>query len=254
MKKVLLTVAGFDPSSGAGATLDLKVFNHFGFYGLAVLTSITVQNSSKVYSFKALAPELILEQYRKLKSDFKLSGIKIGMLGRSKAISAIEEIVSENRKLPIVLDPVLRSTSGKWLIEKKDIPELIKAMSGKIALITPNLDEASLILGEKIKTVENMKQAARRISQLTRSACLLKGGHLKNKAVDVFFDRRDFHLFEKNKLRSEVHGTGCFLSSAILCFLAQGLSLTEACQKASETISQFIHSPLLLSRRPLFDI
>lgn len=254
MKNVLLTVAGFDPSSGAGATLDLRVFNHFGFYGLAVLTAITIQNSFQVYGFKPLSAELILEQYRKLKADFKLAGIKVGMLGSRKAISAVEEIVSDNNNLPVVIDPVFRSSSGQWLLEKKYIQKYLQSIRGKITLFTPNLNEASLILGEKIDTVEDMEQAARRISQLTRSACLLKGGHLMDKVVDVFYDGHQIHLFKKKKLPAEVHGTGCFLSSAILCFLAEGLPLTEACKKASMTIHRFLHSPLLLGHRPLFDL
>jgi hydroxymethylpyrimidine/phosphomethylpyrimidine kinase len=254
MKKVLLTVAGFDPCSGAGATLDLRVFHHFGFYGLAVLTSITVQNSFKIYGFKSISPELILDQYCRLRADFKPSGIKIGMLGKSRAIPAIEEIVSENKKLPIVIDPVFKSSSGKWLLEKKYIQKYIQAISGKITLITPNLNEASLIAGSKIETVDGMKKASERISHLTESACLIKGGHLKDKAVDVLYDRKRFHFFEKKKLQIKVHGTGCFLSSAILCFLAQGLSLTEACHKASLSIEKFLNSPLHLARNPLLDI
>jgi len=254
MKKALLTVAGFDPSSGAGATLDLRVFSHFGFYGLAVLTAITVQNSFKVYGFQPVPAELILAQYHKLRVDFNLSGIKIGMLGHRQAIPAIEKILAENKKLPIIIDPVLKSSSGRWLFEKKYIQEYISAIKGKITLITPNLDEASLITGIKIETIEDMKKASETISQMTESACLLKGGHLKDKAADILYDRKKFHFFEKKKLQIKVHGTGCFLSSVILCFLAQGDSLTEACRQASISIDKFLSSPLRLARKPLLYI
>jgi len=254
MKKALLTIAGFDPTSGAGATLDLKVFHHFGFYGLAVLSAITIQSSSHVFRVKALSADLLLEQYRKLQADFKLSGLKLGMIGTGSNLRAVEEIISENQKQPRVVDPVFRSSSGKWLLEKKYISLYLQVLSGRITLITPNLDEASLLLERKIKTVKEMEEAARNLSYLTDSAALVKGGHLQDKAIDVLYDGRNLFHFEKKKLPFEVHGTGCFLSSAILCFLADGLSLSEACQKASSTIYHFIQSSIKISNRRLFDI
>lgn len=253
-RQILLTVAGFDPGSGAGATLDLRVFHHFGYYGLAVLTTLTIQNSFKVYDLKPLPASFILEQYRKLKSDFVFSGIKIGMLGSGQAIYAIEEIISENQNWPVVVDPVFRSSSGRWLLEKKYIASYLKSLTGKIALLTPNLNEASLIVGQKVETVEEMKEAARKISELIGSACLIKGGHLQDQAVDVLYDGCNFHLFSKKKFTADVHGTGCFLSSTILCFLASGLTLSEACKRASQTIHRLLRSPLLLGRRPVLDI
>ncbi|MGB9894216.1 MAG: bifunctional hydroxymethylpyrimidine kinase/phosphomethylpyrimidine kinase, partial [Candidatus Saccharicenans sp.] len=229
MRKVLLTIAGFDPSSGAGASLDLKVFSHFGYYGLAVLTSVTIQNSYKVYDYLTLPTWFVRQEYKKLITDFNLSGIKIGMLGQGKIISVIKEIVSENKERPLVVDPVFCSSSGHWLLPEKDIDRYLKAIRGKITLITPNLFEAGLIIGEKITSLREMQEAARKISDRTLSACLVKGGHLKEKAVDVLYDGQKIHNLKKKKLSFEVHGTGCFLSSAILCFLATGLPVAEAC-------------------------
>ncbi len=254
MKKVLLTVAGFDPSSGAGATLDLKVFSYFGFYGLAILTSVTVQNSYKVYEFLSLPANLVRKKYQKLKIDFKISGLKIGMLGRASIIPVVEEIVSENRHLPIVVDPVLRSSSGRWLLERNRIFEYLKAIKGKIKLITPNLIEASLITGQKIRTLPDMKDSARKIAEITGAACLIKGGHLLEEAADVLYDGFRFSLIRKKKLPIEVHGTGCFLSSAILCFLVEGYPLPLACRKASLAITRFLKDPLKLSCRSLIDL
>ncbi|MGQ9801240.1 MAG: bifunctional hydroxymethylpyrimidine kinase/phosphomethylpyrimidine kinase [Candidatus Saccharicenans sp.] len=254
MRKTLLTVAGFDPSSGAGATLDLRVFRRYGYHGVAVLTALTIQNSSRVYGYRTLSPQLVLEQYRRLKSDFRLSGIKIGMLGSKKLIPVVGEIAGDNRSLPLVVDPVFRSSSGRWLLEKSGLRPYLKALSEKISLFTPNLNEASLILGERIDRVEKMEEAARRIADLTSSACLVKGGHLTGMAVDVLFDGRDFFHFRKKKLPLAVHGSGCFLSSALLCFLAEGCSLPEACRRASAEIYRRLKAPLTISRRPLFDI
>lgn len=247
-------MAGFDPSSGAGATLDLRVFRHFGYHGLAVLTAITIQNSSRVYSYRSLSPALVLEQYRRLKSDFTLSGIKIGMLGSKKIIPIIDEILEDNRSLPRVVDPVFRSSSGRWLLEKSGLRSYLKALSGKISLITPNLNEASLILGERIDRPEKMEEAARRIAHLTSSACLVKGGHLASMAVDILFDGQRFYHFRKKKLPLNVHGSGCFLSSALLCFLASGSPLPAACRQATSEVHRRLKTPLQISRRPLFDI
>lgn len=254
MSKTLLTVAGFDPSSGAGATLDLRVFRHFGYHGLAVLTAITIQNSSRVYGYRTLSPPLVLEQYRRLKSDFKLSGIKIGMLGSKNIIPIVDQILEDNRSLPRVVDPVFRSSSGHWLLEKSGLQPFLKAVSGKISLITPNLNEATLILGEKIDGPEKMEEAARRIAYLTSSACLLKGGHLPAMAVDILFDGQRFYHFRKKKLPLNIHGSGCFLSSAILCFLANGCPLPAACRQASAEVHRRLKTPLKISRRPLFAI
>ncbi len=254
MKKALLTLAGFDPSSGAGATLDLRVFNSRGYYGLAVLTSVTVQNSSRVYDYRSLSPDLVRQQYRQLRSDFKLSGLKVGMVGSRKLFPVIKDILSENRRLPVVVDPVFRSTSGGWLLEKQSLKNYLKAISGKITLLTPNLTEASLLLGQKIDTPEKMAEAARQLAELTSSACLVKGGHLIDRAVDILFDGRRIFRFQKRKLPLDVHGTGCFLSSAILCYLADGRSLPEACQKASHWLQLRLRSPLKISRGLLFEL
>lgn len=246
-------MAGFDPSSGAGISLDLKVFSHFGHYGLAVITSVTVQNSRKVYDYLTLPAGLVREEYRKLKLDFRIDGIKIGMLGHPKIIPVIEEIISENRRRPVVVDPVLRSSSGHCFLPGKDVRRYLRAIKGKITLITPNIDEAGLIAGQNITNLKEMEEAARKISKLTESACLLKGGHLRDEAYDLLYDGYRFTPLRKKKLSLEVHGTGCFLSSTILCFLAEGLLLTEACQKASKLISRFMNSSVLISQRRLFD-
>lgn len=254
MKKALLTLAGFDPTSGAGASFDLKVFNHLGHYGLAILTSLTVQDSRRVYDHLTLSPQLVLQQYRKLRSDFRLAGIKVGMVGSCKLFRAIEEILNKSRGLPVVADPVFRSSSGRWLLEREGLGGYLKTISGKISLLTPNLEEASLLLGKKINSPEKMAEAAKRLSELALAPCLVKGGHLREKAVDVLYDGYRVFQFRKRKLPVEVHGTGCFLSSAILCYLVDGCSLPVACRKASALVHRRLLSPLRLSRRALFDL
>ncbi|MCX8159319.1 MAG: hydroxymethylpyrimidine/phosphomethylpyrimidine kinase [Candidatus Saccharicenans sp.] len=253
MKKALLTLAGFDPSGGAGATLDLKVFRRFGYYGLAVLTSVTVQDSRRVYDYLPMPPEFVVRQYRKLRADFRLAGIKIGMVGSRSLLPALETVLHENRALPVVADPVFRSSSGHWLLEKRGLDDYVRTVRGKITLFTPNLVEASLLLNRKIDSPEQMTDAAKRLSELTVSACLVKGGHLRKEAEDILYDGHRIFRFKKRKLPVEVHGTGCFLSSAILCYLVEGWDLAAACRKASAILHRRLLSPLHISGRALLD-
>lgn len=254
MKKVLLTIAGFDPSSGAGLSLDLKVFSRFGCYGLAIPTALTIQNSYRVYDYKALSPRLIVETYRRLKTDFKISGLKIGMTGSPRVLTAVKTILADNQGRPVVVDPVFRSSSGRWLLDKNHLASYLKVLAGRMTLFTPNLEEASLLLGRKINQIKQMEKAAREINQLVQAPCLLKGGHLQDQVIDLLDDGQETTVIPKQKLPVNVHGTGCFLSSAILCFLVKGYSLSVACQQASLTVDKFLKSPLTISRRPLFDL
>lgn len=256
MKKALLTVAGFDPSSGAGLTLDLKVFRLLGFYGLAIPTSLTVQNSYRVYRQIPLSADLVLDFYRKLKIDFKIYGIKFGMMGSFRILPAVKKIIDENKKIPLVVDPVLQSSSGCWLFEEKHLKKFIKTIKGRISLLTPNLPESSLLTGEKISNIEQMKKAARKIFDLVEAPCLIKGGHLsgENHTTDILFDGQQFISIRKKKLPEDVHGSGCFLSSAILCYLVQGQDLITACQKASRLTGRKLRNPVKISKRALFQV
>lgn len=256
MKKTLLTVAGFDPSGGAGLTLDLKVFGHLGFHGLAIPTSLTVQNSYRVYRQIPLPPAFVLDAYRKLKLDFRLSGIKIGLLGSYRLLPALKTIIEENKKIPVVVDPVFRASSGCWFFEKKHLKQFLKIIKGRISLLTPNLPEASLITGEKILSQQQMKEAARKIFNLIEVPCLVKGGHLPGQSyvTDILFDGQEFTIIRKKKLAADVHGTGCFLSSAILGYLAGGQSLPSACRDASRLIDWKLKNPLKISKRALLQV
>jgi len=234
MKKILLSVAGYDPTSGAGVLLDLRVFNHLRFQGMAVLTAITSQNTKQVKTLHCVPAELIRHQYKALSEDVSISGIKVGMVGCGENIEVIKKILSRSPNIPKVIDPVFKSSSGKWLLEKQSIHRYMDAISGKASILTPNMDEASLIARKKIKSIEDMTEAAKIISRLTKTPCLIKGGHLPGRTVDILYDGDKFHFFEKNKLKKRVHGTGCFLSSSLLCYLAKGKSLEKACLLASE--------------------
>lgn len=240
MKKILLSAAGFDPSSGAGVLLDLNVFGQLGFQGMAVLTSITAQNTQLVNRIHGLSPRLVWEQYKTIKEDVSFSGIKVGMVGSKENISVIRKILAENQEIPKVIDPVFRASSGAWLLERKSIPSFVAAIHAKAALVTPNLEEAELITRARVRNIEDMKEAAKQIYQLARIPCLIKGGHLEKRAINVLYDGRKLHFYDHQKLKKIVHGTGCFLSSAVLCFLAKGFSLQRACLRATELTHQAI--------------
>ena len=153
-KKILLSVAGHDPTSGAGVSLDLRVFQLLGFQGMAALTSITAQNTKGVRKVHCLPPDLLWDQYQALSDDVSFSGIKVGMVGCGKNIEVIKRILAGNQDIHRVVDPVFKSSSGAWLLEKDSIPDYISKIKGKASLLTPNLEEAGMISEIKSKTLK----------------------------------------------------------------------------------------------------
>ncbi len=234
LRKILLSIAGYDPTSGAGVLLDLKAFEHLGFQGMAILTSLTSQNTRTVKEVHCLSPDFLQNQYQTLCYDISFSGIKVGMVGSQKNIQVIAAILSNNPKIPKVIDPVFKSSSGTWLFEKEAIPSYISKIRGKASLFTPNMEEASMISGIKMNTPEDMKEAAEQIYKLSYIPCLIKGGDLPNQKLDLLFDGKKYHFFKKEKIEKKVHGTGCFLSSSLLAYLVKGNPLEKACSLASQ--------------------
>ncbi len=236
MKRTLLSVAGFDPSGGAGVLLDVQVFTALGFHGTAVLTALTVQNTLEVRTVIPIPARTVADQYRTLARDVPFAGIKVGMLGSHAVVPALGRILAGRPDIPRVVDPVLRASSGTPLFERAGISALVRAIRGNASLITPNMAEASVISGSPVRTPGDMGEAARVIFGLTAVPCLVKGGHLEKSAVNVLFDGRRMSVFGHEKLAREVHGTGCFLSSAILGHLARGRSLEKACGLAADMV------------------
>lgn len=248
MKKILLTIAGHDPTSGAGISLDLRVFNLFNFEGMSIVTSITSQNTKAVKRVHCLAPQFLWDQYRTLLDDVYISGIKIGMIGCGKNAPLIQKILSNHQDIPKVVDPVIRSSSGAWLIERKSVPSYITEIGGKASLLTPNLEEARLLSGIKINNTENMNEAAKIIYDQAQMPCLIKGGHFENQKVDALYDGKKFHYFKKKYLEKKVHGTGCFLSSSLLVYLAKGNSLPKACSQAIRLTEKAIKGAIKIGK------
>ena len=231
--KSLLSIAGYDPSAGAGVLLDIAVFRQLGYRGVGILTAVTAQNTQEVREFRCLPARYILSQYNTLAREVPFAGIKVGIVGCRKNLRVLGRILLENKNIPVVVDPVFRSSSGAWFLEREAIPSYISQIRGKISVLMPNLAEAALIWGRSVKNLEDMKEAARKISGLIESSCLIKGGHLEKRVLDLLFDGKSFHYFEKEKIRKDVHGTGCFLSSSLLGYLTEGHPLVKACELAS---------------------
>lgn len=245
LEKTLLTVAGFDPTSGAGITLDLRVFNSQGFYGVGIITAVTEQNTALINKVNFLSPDIVQNQYSTLHNDLKFDGIKIGMLGKKQNINVIHDILQDHPSIPVVIDPVIESSSGTRLLEEATaVSDYIQAIKSRASLITPNLAEAEWLSGRTVATEKDMQTAAEKIYTEAQVPCLVTGGHLTSRSIDILFDGSDFFRFEKDKLDKEVHGTGCFLASTILCYLAAGDSLVRACRAASGLIHTAIKSAI----------
>lgn len=240
LKKILLSVAGYDPTSGAGVALDLKVFQKYGYYGMGILTSLTSQNTQTVKKVHCPSSRFLSEQYRHLRADVEFSGIKVGMIGCAENISVVAKILTDNPKIPIVIDPVFKSSGENWLCDKKSIPTYMAKIRAKASLLTPNLAEAEWISGIKVRNVEEMRTSAEKIYALTSIPCLIKGGHLCDQNVDILFDGKTFVRFKNKKLKKTVHGTGCILSSSILCHLVNGSSLDQAVSLAIKATHEAI--------------
>lgn len=228
MAPPLLTIAGLDPTGGAGLILDIRVFNSRGWTGLGIASAVTCQNTQKVIDVLCVSRKTLRRQYEALREDIPIAGIKIGMLGCAKHLEFLGRILDENQGIPVVADTVFRAGSGYWLLEEAALDEFVRTIKGRVSLITPNIPEASLLLKKTIDTPAKMKDAAEILHHRTESPCLLKGGHLPGRKMDILFDGSTFQLFPHPAIRKKVHGTGCFLSSNLLCFLAGGHLLGEA--------------------------
>jgi hydroxymethylpyrimidine/phosphomethylpyrimidine kinase len=240
MTKNLLSIAGYDPSGGAGVLLDIAVFAGLGFRGFGALTAVTAQDPRRVARVFPLAARAVEEQVERLAATAAFSGIKVGMIGTTANLRAVARILARNEHLPRVVDPVFRSTSGALLLEEAAWPRFLDMLEGKADLITPNLDEAEVLAGRPVRNLAAMSRAAERIALRSGIPCLVKGGHLPGRAADVLHDGRESTTFEHGRTVKEVHGTGCYLSAAILGHLAGGLPLKDACRRGIADVGKAI--------------
>jgi hydroxymethylpyrimidine/phosphomethylpyrimidine kinase len=247
--KVALSIAGFDPTGGAGVIADVKTFAALECYGLAAVTAITVQNTVGVHSVEPLAPQLIIDQLQALFDDIKIDAVKIGMLATSEITLALSDFLSQKMPPFIVIDTPFRASSGHPLLDSEAVQLFIERLFPLASLITPNLGEAEILSKQKVTSLNTMKVAAKRLREMGASAVLIKGGHLQGEPIDLLFNGNDYHEFRAERIEGvEAHGTGCALSSALAAFLARGFTLSESVAKAKEFVTSAIANIQILGR------
>ena len=240
---IALTIAGSDSSAGAGIQADLKTFSALGVYGLSAVTCVVAEIPSKVSRIEPVSVEMIREQVDVLAKNFPIGAIKTGLLCSAAIISAVaKSIVDLKRKIPVVVDPVITATGGDPLLERSAIETYQRELFPLATLITPNLDEAAQLLGEKIADRKSMERAGAELARKFKTAILLKGGHLSgDDAVDLLFANGKVIDFVAPFVRDvATHGTGCTYSAAITAGLASGKSLEDSIARAKKFVSACI--------------
>ena len=245
---VALTIAGSDPSGGAGIQADLKTFHQFGVYGEAVITLLTVQNTVGLSRVECMAPDLVAEQIRAVIADIPPGAAKTGALGDRKIIEVVAEAAAEFR-FPLVVDPVMVSKHGAPLMAPEAVESLKMLLLPWAFLVTPNLEEAALLAGMEVGDIGAMRAAARKIGEMGPRAVLVKGGHLQGDAIDVLFYEGEWLELRAPRIETgHTHGTGCTYSAAITASLACGDELRAAVQRAKRYITEAIRTNPALGR------
>jgi hydroxymethylpyrimidine/phosphomethylpyrimidine kinase len=244
---VALTIAGSDCSAGAGIQADLKTFSALGVYGLTAVTCLVAEAPRKVSRIEPATARMVREQIEVLLKNFRVGAIKTGLLCSTKIVCAVAQAIQDSeriaaRSIPFVLDPVMIATSGDNLLESEAVEAYERELFPLATLITPNLDEAALLLGVVINDPRQMESAAKALAKKYHASILLKGGHLRgDNAIDLLFHRGEFTEFSAPFVRGvETHGTGCTYSAAITAGLASGFSLEQAIRRAKKFVTESI--------------
>lgn len=246
---VVLTIAGSDCSSGAGIQADLKAFSYFGTHGLTAVTCVVAETPHLVVSIHPVPPAILQDQIRVLLDSYQISAIKTGMLYSKAHIVAVTELLEE-RAIPLIVDPVMVATSGAHLLRDDAVDAYHSRLLPISSLITPNLPEASVLLGKEISRLDQLEEAAEEIANIYNTSCLIKGGHLGSgeQKVDVLWHQgNSYHFSSKSIDVDSTHGTGCTLSAAIAANIAKGLSIPEAVKISKEWVHAAIAGSFDLS-------
>ena len=245
-KSKILIIAGSDSSGGAGIQADIKTVTALGSYAMTAITAVTIQNTTGVKSIVSINPKEISNQIEFTSKDIKPDAIKIGMLHSTKVINAVIHSLNIIKVKKIILDPVMITKSGTKLIDDKAVQLLKDKLIRKVSLITPNIPEAEILTGTKIKTKEDMIFAATVLIELGAKNVFIKGGHLQSKVVqDIFLNKKELMVIKNKRIStSNTHGTGCTLSSAISTFFSCGKTLKKSCELATKYVNNSIRSNL----------
>ena len=239
----VLSIAGSDSGGGAGIQADLKTFSALGCYGMTALTALTAQNTQGVQAIQAIPAAFLKAQLQSVLDDIGVDAVKIGMLHTPEMVEVVAWTIDHYQLRQVVLDPVMVATSGDRLMAEETVAVLVKLLFPRVQLITPNLDEAALLLGRPLREVHQLDAAAADLLAMGANAVLLKGGHVQgNEVVDILTDQHSqTQVFHSARIHSRnVHGTGCSLSSAIAAHMALGHSVSSAVAQARQFILQAI--------------
>ncbi len=246
----VLSIAGSDSGGGAGIQADLKTFAALGVYGMTAITAVTVQNTKGVSGYEELAPQTVAEQIRSVVTDIGVDAAKTGMLASAPIVEAVADAVAETRIPNLVVDPVFVSKHGHTLLAEEAVDALRTQILPLAALVTPNLHEASGLVGFRVDSRDAMERAARAILAQGAGAVLVKGGHLESdRADDLFFDGERLEWIEGERVDTpHTHGTGCVLSAAIASYLARGEGMIESVRHGKAFVTEAIREALAIGQ------
>ena len=249
-----LTIAGSDSGGGAGIQADIKTFTVQGVYGTSVLTAVTAQNTLGVQAVELLSPALVSAQITSVLDDIGADAVKTGMLGSAAIIEIVAEMLQRYGVQQLIVDPVMVSTSGTRLLAEKAVDVLRLLLFPLALVVTPNLPEASVLLGQPIQDERDMETAVHTIHAMGPRYVLLKGGHLAGDPVDLLFDGKTIHRLHTQRIMTpHTHGTGCTYSAAITALLARGLAVEQAVFQAKQYLTNCIRdaTPIGTGRSPV---
>jgi hydroxymethylpyrimidine/phosphomethylpyrimidine kinase len=240
--RVALTIAGSDSGGGAGIQADLKTFHQFGVFGTTVITAVTAQNTVGVHAWQALPAKLVAQQLDALATDLPPDAVKSGMLGSGELVETVAAGIERYALRHYVLDPVMVATSGDRLLEAAAEAHIAKRLVPLAALVTPNLDEARILVQDDVRTPDEMERAGRALLRMGARAALVKGGHLAgDEVVDVLVTDGSVRRFTRPRIdTTSTHGTGCTLSAGIAAGLALGRPLEQAVADALDFVHRAI--------------
>ena len=241
---IVLSIAGFDPSSGAGVTADLKTIAAHGLFGISCITALTVQSTQGVIHVEPVSARLVDSTLKALLDDFQPVAVKIGMLSSGEVVDAVASILEKQRLPNIVLDPVLKASSGGALLEAEAVRSLVKRLLPLVDVITPNLEEAHRLTELPVSNLPEMKAAARHLHKLGAKNVVVTGGHL-DRPTDVLSQGSGKQIVEfagESISTNSTHGTGCAFASALACNLALGRKLEDSVGAAKEYVTQALRS------------
>lgn len=236
----VLSIAGSDPSGGAGIQIDLKTFQALGAFGMAVPAALTVQNSRGVTNTYPIPARQLARQLETLLADIRPDAVKTGMLLTKPAVSAVAKAVRKHRIHNLIIDPVIRSSSGKMLLKPDAVRSMKQELFSQALVITPNIPEAEALTGRRIRTREDRDLAAGKLLDMGPRYVLIKGGHRSGPAVDTLYSDWMVYEFSTPRQKGEFHGTGCVLSSAIAVFIGQGYPVEKVVEKAKRFVDKML--------------